>query len=139
MHWIYLEYKITQEELAANLKECFPKNDFFYLEESMPNGIGFLLFDNGSYLSSQIQLNIHQEDRGFWYADKFAEHLSAKYKCDTVRELHIKVALKEFNNEQAIQHFSVLNRDGKKYIILDDGIEEEGFEVKINRELNLEN
>jgi len=56
-----------------------------------------------------------------------------------VRELHIKVALKEFNNEQAIQHFSVLNRDGKKYIILDDGIEEEGFEVKINRELNLEN
>lgn len=135
MHWVYLEYKITKEELLTDLKEVFKKDDFFFLDEPKSDGIPVQLHENGSYLEKHIELAIQEEDEGFLYADTLAEYLSKKYKCDTVRELHTKIALKEFNDEFAIQVYAVLNRQGKKYIISDDGIDEDGFEIEINREI----
>ena len=135
MHWILLEYKITRQELLSDLKEVFTKDEFFFLDEPNPKGIPVELYRNKSFLKSQIELFIQEENKGFEYADKLAEFLSKKYDCDTVRELHKNIALVEFNDEHAIQVYALLNRKGKKYIISDYGIDEEGFEIKINREI----
>ncbi|WP_107039755.1 hypothetical protein [Brumimicrobium mesophilum] len=137
MHWIFLEYNITKQELLLDLKEVFKNEEFSFLDEPNSEGIPIELYGNQSFLKSHIELFIDEENKGFNYADKLAEFLSNKYDCDSVRELHSKIAFIEFNDKHAIQFYSVLNRNGKKYIIEDDGILEEGFKIKINREVKI--
>jgi hypothetical protein len=135
VHWILVENKITKDELRSDLLELFKDDKFFFHDDIESDGIPVELYENNSLFKSQIELFIQNESLGFRYADKLAEYLSVKYECDTVRELHSEVAQKEFNNENYIQVFSVLNRKGKKYIISDEGIEEDGFKIIIDREI----
>ena len=93
MHWVLLEHKITKKELLSDLKEVLKDDDFFFLDEPKSKGIPVQFLENDSYLKRHIELFIHEEDQGFRYADKLAEYLSNKYDCDTMREVHTKIAL----------------------------------------------
>jgi len=135
MHWVLLEYEITKEELLIDLKYLFEDDFFYFLDEDKGGDIAIQFFSNKSYLKKHIQLFIHNEMEGFKYLDLLAEHLSKKYNCDAVRELSTQTAIKEFEDPFAIQTYSVLYRNGKNYIIPDDGIENTGFELKIIKEL----
>lgn len=136
MHWVFLEHDITKRELLIDLKNTFQDDTFSFITDKESIGIPVQLITNKSYLKKHIELTIHDEEKGFRYLDILAEYLSEKYNCDTVRELPTQIAIKEFNDEFAIQVYSVLYRNGRKYIISDDGIEAEEFEVRIIKELN---